>query len=225
MSTEQPATREDRNSRRSSYANDLDKPTIREDYNSRRSSYGNDLDTPVITNQQTRQRTYSNDNNFRDEYGIKQNNESPKKYPQHHDILPEQTSPSKKPNDALNAIVDTKYPRSSSPSRVIESNTNNNRHRSAYLEEDDRSKYTYEGEKLSYGSGASAIIDIPVSYTKRSDSTIDRYEMPIESTRDHQKSRSPSVTSNDSYRRQSSREQKIDFTGKINSLFSLSLST
>jgi len=213
MSTEQPATREDRNSRRSSYANDLDKPAVREDYNSRRSSYGNDLNTPVITNQQTRQRAYSNDNLFGDEYGIKQNNESPKKYPQRNDIVPEQTSPSKKQTDGINAIVDTKYPRSPSPSRVIESNTNNNRHRSTYLEEDDRTKYTYEGEKLSYGSGASAIVEIPVSYTKRSDSTIDRYETPIEPKRDHQRSRSPSVTSNDSYRRQNSREQKIDFTG------------
>jgi hypothetical protein len=201
MSTEQPATREDR---------DL-----------RRSSYGSDLDTPGITNQQTRQRANSNENNFRDDYGMKQNDVSPKKYPQHNDILPEQHSPSKKAIDGLNALVDTKYQRSPSPTKGGESTTNDNRHRSTYFEEGDRSKYVYEGEKLSYGSGASAIVDIPVVlHTKRSDSTIDRYELPTESTRNNQRSRSPSLTSSDSYQRQSSHERPIDFTGRINALFS-----
>jgi len=189
-------------------------PPPRADHNSRRSSSGNDLDTPSMTNRPTLQRAYSNDNNIRDEYVVKQNDVSPKKYPQRNDILSEQTSPSNKKNDGVNAIVDTKYQRSPSPSRVIDSNINNDRHRSTYIEEDDRSKYIYEGEKLPYGSGTSAIVDVPVSYTKRSDSTIDRYE-----PRDNQRSQSPSRTSNDSYRRQSSREPQTDL-GKKKSLFS-----
>jgi len=193
-------------------------PVTREDRNSRRSSYGSDLDAPGITNQQKLQRAYSNENNFRDEYVPKHNDDSPKKSPQRQNIISEQYSPSNKKNDGINSIVDTKYQSTSSPTKAIESNTNTNRHRSTYVEEDDRNKYVYEGEKLSYGSGASAIVEIPVvSHTKRSDSTGNRYEIPIESTRDNQRSQNPSVTSIDPYRRQSSREPQTNFTGRINS--------
>lgn len=186
-------------------------PVSSDSRNPRRASYGDDLDTSGTTNQQTRPRTYSTDNMIHTEYNVKRNDESPKKYPQTNDI-----SPSKK-TDGVNALIDTKYQRSPSSSRVNESNTNNNRHRSTYIEEDDRNKYTFEGQKFPYGSGATAMVDIPILYTKRSNSTADnKYEIPIEHTRNTQRSRSPSITSNDSYRRQSSRDGQTDFTSKIN---------
>jgi hypothetical protein len=191
----------------------------------RRPSYGNDLNAPGVTNQPIRQRTYSNENVFDDEYSTKQNVISPKKSPQrNNNTLPEQTSPSKKVNEGVNAIIDTNYQRSPSPSQVGDSNLNNNRHPSTYIEEDDRSKYVYEGQKLSYGSGASAVVDIPIiRQNKQTNSTIDQFELPNEPTRDHQGSRNPSVTSNDSYRRQNSRQLSTDPTGRRNSSFLLFL--
>jgi hypothetical protein len=198
MSTEQKGTYETRTSRRSSYASDLD--------------------TPVLTYQQTRQRANSTENIFRDDYGTKQNDEFSQKYPRDNDFSRDQNASSIKTNNGVNVLVDSKYQRSPSPTGFeipIEINKNTNRQRSNYAEEDDRKKYTYEGEKLSYGSGASAMIDVPVVVQpRRSDQMIDRIEMPLNPTRDNQRSRSPSVTSNDSYQRQS------NLAGKINSFFS-----
>lgn len=173
-------------------------------HSSRRSSNGSDLGTPGNTNQQVRQRTYSNDNVFRDQYDGKQNETSPIKrnsqQSNSYNTSPEKSSPSKKNNEGINAIIDTKYQRSPSPPGI------DNRHRSTYMEEDDRSKYVYEGQKLSYGSGTSAIVDVPVViHNKQSNSILNQFELPTESTRD--------------YQRQNSREPKTDLTGRINSLF------
>ncbi|CAF0760175.1 unnamed protein product [Adineta steineri] len=103
-------------------------------------------------------------------------------------------------------IVDTKYQRPSSPigfGRPVDTTINNNQQRPSQTE-DDRRKYSYDGDRISYGSGASAMVDIPiVVQTKRSDTTIDRMELPVNPIRDNERSRSPSITSNDSYQRQS----------------------
>ncbi|CAF0852103.1 unnamed protein product [Adineta steineri] len=103
-------------------------------------------------------------------------------------------------------IVDIKYQRPSSPigfGRPVDTNINNNQQRPSQTE-DDRRKYSYDGDRISYGSGASAMVDIPiVVQTKRPDTTIDRMELPINPARDNERSRSPSITSNDSYQRQS----------------------
>jgi hypothetical protein len=186
---------------------------------SRRASYGDDLDTPVITHhQQTKPRASSNDRVFRDEHVTTHNDGVSQNFQRRYDASPEQHSPINKKDHRVNAIVDTDYQRSSSTSgleRIVEQNMNNNRHRSTYTEEDDRRKYIHEGEKLSYGSGASAIVHIPV-VTQRSDSTNERFRISGEPTRHDDGSRSPSVTSNDSYRRQDIHDRQTDFTGKIN---------
>ena len=128
-----------------------------------------------------------------------------------------QISPSKKGDEGINAIVDSQYQRSPSPSKGNTFNTNENRHRSTYMEEDDRSKYAYEGQKISYGgSGTSAVVDIPIiNQNKPANSVLDQFELPNESSRDRLGSRSPSVKSNDSYRRQDSRERTTDQTSKV----------
>ncbi|CAF4278637.1 unnamed protein product [Rotaria sp. Silwood2] len=180
----------------SGVAMSTEKSTTYEYHPTRRSSYGSDLDSTNTSFQQTRQRANSSEHLFRDEYSAtKQNDEFSRKSPQRND-----------------AMVDTKYQRPSSPTRrekPFESNTNNDSHRSTYIGENDRSKYIRESEKLPYGSGTSKIVDIPViSNTKRSDSMVDKIETPTDPTRDNRRSRSPSITSNDSYQRQSSSERK-----------------
>ncbi|CAF0979723.1 unnamed protein product [Rotaria sordida] len=184
----------------SGVAMSTEKSTTHEHRTTRRSSYGNDLDSPNVSYQQARQRATSNERTLRDEHNTtKQNDEFLRRYPQRND-----------------AMVDTKYQRPSSPTRIekpIESNTTSDRHRSTYMGENDRSKYIHEGERLSYGSGTSNIVDVPIiSNTKRSDSKIDKFEMSTEPTRDNRRSRSPSVASNDSFQRQSSRERQPGFT-------------
>lgn len=122
------------------------------------------------------------------------------------------SSSPQKTNNVVNAVVDATYRRSSSPTTVDNSNIHDQRHRSTYIEEDDRSKYAYEGEKISYGNGTSAVVNIPViSQTKQSNTNNNGYDIPIERTGSYQRNdtRSPS---NDSYRRQSSRERQIDIT-------------
>lgn len=180
--------------------------------NSRRSSFGTDLDAPVVTYQQTRPRANSTENILRDDYGITKHDEFSEKYPRRSDISREQNSSSDKKDNGVDALVDSKYQRSSSPTGFqipIETNTDNNRYRPSYTEEDDRRKYSYEGVKLSYGSGASAMVDIPVMVQpKQVDPTINRMEMPLNPTNDNHPSRSPSVTSNDSYQRQSGLSSK-----------------
>ncbi|CAF0810388.1 unnamed protein product [Rotaria sp. Silwood1] len=185
----------------SGVAMSTEKSTTHDYHSIRRSSYGNDLDPTNVSFQQARQRANSSEHLFQDDYhATKQNDEFSRKYPQRNDVL-----------------VDTKYQRPSSPIRrekPFESNTNNDSHRSTYIGENDRSKYMHEGEKLSYGSGTSKIVDIPViSNTKRSDSVINKIETSTDLTRDNRRSRSrsPSVASNDSYQRQSSRDQRSSY--------------
>lgn len=199
----------------------------------RRPSYGNDLDSTGTTYQPIRQRTSSNDNLTYDDQRFNRNSQSPTKYSQHTDHSPSPSasrkssdgvnavvdthyqrpsspSTSRTTSSVVNAVVDTKYQRSPSPSAVNKSNTNDQRHRSTYIEEDDRSKYVYDGEKLSYGNGTSAVVNIPIiSQTKQSNTSTGGYDIPIERTGSYQRSGSRSP-SNDSYRRQNSRERQID---------------
>ena len=108
----------------------------------------------------------------------------------------QRSSSSQKTNSVVNAVVDTKYQRSPSPSAVDNSNNYDQRHRSTYLEEDDRNKYAYESEKMSYGNGTSAFVNIPViSQTKQSNTSTGGYDIPIE--------------------RRNSRERQIDITGRF----------
>ena len=87
--------------------------------------------------------------------------------------------------------------------------------RSADTAEDDRQKYVFENEKIPYANGTSAIINMPiVSPPKRLDSKIERVEMPTVPTKYDQRSRSPSPTTTDTYRQQTSRERLPDISGK-----------
>jgi hypothetical protein len=185
----------------------------------RHPSSGDDIDASGVTNQQIRRQTYLKENVSHDEYGTKQKDQTPPLSPQRNNNIFEQTSPSKTSNGGVNAIVDAKYQRSPSPSQIGDFNANNNRHRSTYVEEDDRSKYIYEGQTMSYGSGASAVVDIPIiDQNKQTHSIIDQFELPNEPPRNHQGSRSPSVKSNDSYQRQISRERSTDPTNEYSHL-------
>jgi hypothetical protein len=192
----------------------------------RRPSHGDDIDSSSRTNQEIQRQTYTKEINSHDEYAAKENSRSPSRSPQreNNNIFQRQISPAKKGDEGINAIVDTKYQRSPSPSKGSDVNANENRHRSTYIEEDDRSKYAYEGQKISYGSGTSAVVDIPIiNQNKPTNSVLDQFELPNESSRDRQQSRSPSVKSNGSYRRQDSRERAVDQTSKIDLSFSLFL--
>lgn len=185
--------------------------TIRE---TRRPSYGHDIDTPGATNPYPRQRTYSNENIFHDEYSTKPRDASPRRSPQRNtNAVPDQRSPARKSVDGVNAIVDATRRRSPSPKRTDNVSVNDHGHRSSYIDETDRSKYVREGQKMSYGSGTSALVDIPVVIgNKPTNSTLDRFETPTEPKRDFQRSGSRSP-SNDSYQRQYSRERSLDPTG------------
>ncbi|CAF3582911.1 unnamed protein product [Rotaria socialis] len=193
-----------------------EKSVARESRPIRRSSYGDDLDPAVSSYQQMRQRANSNENLFRGTDSATKTDEFSPRYPRYDDSKPRPISPSNKRNNGIDATVDIKNQRPTTPTRVdkfIESNTNNNSHRSTYIEEDDRRKYVKEGEKISYGTGASKIVDIPViANPKRPDPIINQIETPIGPKRDSQRSRSPSVASNGSYQRQSSHERQIDVT-------------
>jgi len=185
MSTEQPA---------------------REVRHSRRSSYGSDLDAPVITHQKNRQRAHSNDNKLRGETSAVSHDELPKMFPWRNDVLPEQHSPPiNQINNGVNNIVDKQYQRPISQigfQKVIES---------TYTEDE----HLFENEKPSYTNGTSAIINVPfISPPKRLDSNVERIETPTVPMRNTERSRSPSPISTDIYRRQNSREQQSDISGK-----------
>lgn len=181
--------------------------TIRE---TRRPSYGNDLDTQGSTNPYPQQRTFSNENVFHGEYTTKPRDTSPRGTSQRNtNVISEQRT-----STSVNSIVDTSRRRSPSPKRT----DNDHPYRSSYVEDTDRSKYVHEGQRMSYGSGASALVDIPVVVSNKTiNSTIDRFETPTEPKRDFQRSGSRSP-SNDSDQRQYSRERSLDPTGKQTSL-------
>lgn len=185
----------------------------------RRPSYGNDLDTPATTNPYPRQRTYSHENVFHDQHTSKPTDTSSTRSPQRNsNVVPEQRPPARNSNEGVNAMIDTAYRRSPSPVRTSNSNNDDHRHRSTYVEEGDRSKYAYEGQKISYGSGASAMVNIPVvTQNKPAPSTLSQFQTPTEPSRDYQRSgsRSPTMTSNDPYPRQYSRERSTDPTSKM----------
>lgn len=167
----------------------------------RRPSYGNDLDRSKDTFQQTRQRSNSSENVFRDDYSSTQTNQ------RYNNTSREQGN---QRTNSVDNLVDSKYRRSPSPTPLripVEYNTNHQQS-TKYTDDNDRRKYSYDGDKLSYGSNnnTSALVDIPVVVQpKRIDSTIDRMETPVNPIQDNQRnrSRSPSITSNDSYQRQS----------------------
>jgi hypothetical protein len=201
MSTEQPA---------------------REIRHSRRSSYGSDLDAPVITHEQARPRAHSNDNVLRGEHSAINHDDIPQMFPWRNEVLPDKRSPPTSTNtqisNGVNHMVEKNHQRPTSQigfERVIESNGHEkNSRQSDYMGEDDRHNYVFEGEKLSYTNGASAIIDMPVvSPPKRMDSKIERIEMPTVPIRHDERSRSPSPTSADIYRRQNSHEHHTDISG------------
>ncbi|CAF0743415.1 unnamed protein product [Adineta ricciae] len=152
----------------------------------RRPSYGNDLDRSTETFQQLRQRSNSSENVFQGDFNSTRTNQR---------------------KNSVENLADSKYRRSPSPTAVqipVEYKTNQPQ-RSNSKDETDRKNYSFEGERLSYGkTSTSALVDIPVVVqSKRSDSVIDRIELPANPTLDRQRSRSPSITSNDSYQRQS----------------------
>ncbi|CAF2096876.1 unnamed protein product [Rotaria magnacalcarata] len=200
-----------------------EKSVTRESRPIRRSSFGDDLDPTVSSYQQMRQRAISNENLFRGTDSSTKTDEFSSRYPRYDDSKPRPISPSTKRDNGIGAIVDIRNQRPTTPTRVdkfIESNTNNNSHRSTYIEEDDRRKYIKEGEKVSYGTGTSKIVDIPVIVNpKRPDSIINQTEAPIDPTRDSQRSHSPSIASNGSYRRQSSHERQTDVTDDNSHLY------
>ena len=191
--------------------------TVREVRHSRRSSYGSDLDAPVITHQQNRPRAHSNDNMLRGEHGAINHDELPKMFPWRNDVLPDRTSPPKEQiNNGVNHIVDKNQTRPASQIGFERLSNGSEKH---YFGEDDRNKYTFEGEKFPYANGTSAIIDMPViSPPKRSDSKIERIEMPTVPIRDDERSRSPSPTSADIYRRQNSHEHHTDISDNFSRL-------
>ncbi|UJR25356.1 hypothetical protein I4U23_006706 [Adineta vaga] len=169
----------------------------------RRPSYGNDLDRSTETFQQTRQRSNSSENVFRD------NSSSTPTNQRYSNTSREHISTGNQRKNSVDNLVDSKYRRSPSPTgfRIpVEYKTNDSQPTKS-TEDNDRRKYSYDGEKLSYGNNkTSALVDIPVVVqSKRTDSTIDRMETPINPIQDNQRdrSRSPSITSNDSYQRQS----------------------
>lgn len=196
---------------------------VREVRHSRRSSYGSELDAPVITHKQTRQRAHSNDNALRGELGPTQSDEVPKMFPWRNDVLPEQqqqqqyeseTSPSKAKIAAIfDEIVTRPYVRPTSQigfEKVVQSTADE-----VHSGEVDRQKYYFGGGEAPYGNGASALIQMPVvSPPKRSDSTIERIQMPTPPTKHNQRSRSPSPTSADIHHRQSAHEHHTDISGK-----------
>jgi hypothetical protein len=148
--------------------------TVREVRHSRRSSYGSDLDAPVITHQQNRPRAHSNDKLLRGEHSALKHDELPKMFPWRNDVLPDRTSPPKEQiNNGINHIVDKNQTRPASQIGFERLSNGSEKH---YFGEDDRNKYTFEGEKFPYTNGTSAIIDMPViSPPKRSDSKIDNF--------------------------------------------------
>ncbi|CAF0900278.1 unnamed protein product [Adineta ricciae] len=198
---------------------------VREVRHSRRSSYGSDLDAPVITHKQTRQRAHSNDNTLRGEHGPTQNDEVPKMFPWRNDVLPEHpqqyepgTSPSKAKITAIfDEIVNRPYVRPTSQigfEKVLQSTADE-----IHSGEVDRQKYHFGDGEAPYGNGTSALIHMPViSPPKRSDSTIERVEMPTPPTKHNQRSRSPSPTSADIYHRQTDREHHTDISDNFSRL-------
>lgn len=198
--------------------------STREIQYTRRASFGSDLDTTPSAFQQIRQRTHSSENVFRDDHDSRTNDRFAQQHTRPIDASRDRASPiSERKGSVSNLVdatyrpsavserkgsvsnlVDSTYRRSPSPSTnvqiPVQTSTNSSYQRSSYSEENDRKKYAFDGEKISYGNGASALVEIPVTvHTKRSDSTIDRSNVPVNPPR----SRSPSVTSNESSQRQS----------------------
>ena len=135
-------------------------------------------------------------------------------------------SSTNKTNIGLDHLVD-KSPSSRPVSqigfeRVISSTTDKHKseleqRQSTYTGEENRHKYILEGEKLPYGNGASALIDMPVvSPPKRVNSQVGLVEMPSLPPRNTERSASPSPSSpisTNPYARQNSRERQTDISG------------
>ena len=185
----------------------------------RRSSFGSDLDAPVVTYEATRHRANSSENLLREDYGNTSKGDQSQKFPRPTERAPERQSSSSGRTNGATTIPDVGFRRPSSPIRV-DSTTTPNRQSSVHTIETDRRQLISHGEKMPYGSGAAALVDIPVVVNPK------RGEVPTTPSRNRSRSPSPSpsATSNDSYRRQSSYERQTDPTGKCPIRFVRSLS-
>jgi hypothetical protein len=185
---------------------------------SRRSSFGSDLDAPVITYQQTRHRANSSENLLREDYSTKSKDNPSSVLPRGAHNPAEQRLPSFNKNDRYDTVSDSNYRRPSSPIR-FEATNNNNRHQSILSQDEGKHRPIAHNGNASHGTGVSAMVEIPVvMQPKRSDPVISQIVSPTMPIRDDQRNRSrspsPSLTSLDSYRRQSSHEQSGNVNGK-----------